>query len=182
MIEYYAKGSDLLCILCLNPALEPLPEPFRLQESVLLRVTFHDYVDFIHSLQFEAGSLMLAGDLNVTRRFAQLRSPLLYNCFLRDMAFALGKELSYAEHYSKHGTAIVPTSDTQLTISKAAYAGAAQRCASLHRQMQDVLKSYGYSLPASVSSCNSDLYDLALYLLYLSKQAGVQECNFQLSN
>ena len=180
MLEYYAKGSELLCILCLDRKLEPVPEPFRLQGSVLLRVLYREYADFIQSLPTDMESIRISGDLSVTREFARIRSPLLYNCFLRDMAFAIAKELHYAEQYQRAGTTILPTSYMADTVSYTKICMVTSQCSDVARQLSMVAESYDFPLPIRVSEQNIALYRLAVYLLYISKTPGIQECNFQL--
>ncbi len=181
MLEYYARGTDLLCILSLNPELEPLPEPFRLQESVLLRVTYREYMDFIHSLP-ATDRIRMSGSIALTKEFARLGSPLLYNCFMRDMAFGIAKELCFAERYGRHGTKIVPTSFSTEIVPYTTIVDTASKCGNIAKQLRDIACSYGFELPNVVSSKNIDLYRLAVYLLHMSTVQGLRECNFQLNN
>ena len=179
MVEYYAKGLDLLCLMNLNPTLEPVPEPFRLQPSVALRVTFQAYIDFVNCLPTDEESIRLAGDLLATKDFARIQSPLLYNCFLRDMAFALAKELHFAEKYKGTCTLILPSSDTARTLSnKVLNANFLQHCSAQEQYLRNIANSYGFEVPQYISPQNVAAYRIAVYLLYLSGKPGVSEYNY----
>lgn len=179
MIECYVKGLDLLSLVNLNPELEPVPEPFRLQSSVLFRVTFQDYSEFIKSLPCDVSSIQLAGNLQATQQFARLDSPLLYNCFLRDLAFSIGKELSFAEKYKSVGTFILPTSQTAVTLDGTRLASMFnESCQQSQAEFCEIISSYGFRLTTAISQKNCTAYRLASCLYHLSKQNLQCEYNF----
>lgn len=179
MVEYYAKGTELLCLMNMNPDLEPVPEPFRMQSSVVLRVTLTAYVDFIRMIPADVDSIRLTGDVNVTKHLARVNSPILYNCFLRDMSFAIAKELHFAEKYKRKATAMLPTSHTCSTMLNSTIDSIYEHeCDTARTTLNEIIASYGFEIPNSISSVNEPSYRLAVYLLQQSANEGLQEYNF----
>lgn len=179
MSEQYATASCLSCLLDSRKELEPYPEPFRLQEHVTFRVTLSAYTDYILSLPSNTGVKLLSRIDNL-KALASLRSPRLYNYFLRDMAFALLKEISYAEEYKTHATVILPASDAGSVISTSdMLRNYRQDADQIRYQILGLLNSFGYNMPGYVSAINKDLFDLAAIIYKLSTaKSVVKEIHF----
>lgn len=179
MSEQYATASCLSCLLDSRKELEPYPEPFRLQQHMTFRVTLSTYTDYILSLPGNSGVKLLA-QIDSLKALASLRSPRLYNFFLRDMAFALLKEISYAEEYDAHATIILPASDTGSVVSTSdMLSNYRQDIDQIGYQLRELLISYGYNIPRNISAINKDLFDLATIIFKLSTvKSVVKEIHF----
>lgn len=179
MSEQYATASCLSCLLDSRKELEPYPEPFRLQQHMTFRVTLSTYTDYILSLPSNT-SVRLLSRIDNLKALASLRSPRLYNFFLRDMAFALLKEISYAEEYSAHATVILPASDSGSVVSTSdMLRNYGLDDDHIGYQLRELLKSYGYTMPKNISVINKDLFDLAVVLYKLSTvKSVVKEIHF----
>lgn len=179
MSEQYAPVSCLSCLLDSRRELEPYPEPFRLQQHVTFRVTLSTYTDYILSLPSNTGVRLLTKVENL-KALASLRSPRLYNFFLRDMAFALLKEISYAEEYNAHATVILPASDVGNVVSASdMLSNYRQDIDQIRYQLYSLVSSFGYKLPSVISSINKDLFDLAAIIYKLSAtESVVKEIHF----
>lgn len=179
MSEQYASASCLSCLLDSRRELEPYPEPFRLQQHMTFRVTLSTYTDYILSLPSNS-KVRLLTQVGKLKELASLRSPRLYNFFLRDMAFALLKEISYAEEYNAHATVILPASDAGSVVTASdMLRNYRQDIDTVAYQLRNLLSSYGYVIPKNISIINKDLFDLAAIIYKLSAvQSVVKEIHF----
>lgn len=178
MLEQYATADCLSCLVNSYKELEVLPEPFRMQGTVVFRVTPSAYTEFILTLSHDSG-VRLMTQLDVLKRLASIGSPKLYNCFLADMAFAIVKEISYAELFSRHATLILPTSQNANNVQ---VSHLVEMYSLLNPEVESELRTrvvnYGFELPMVVSNNNVDLYKTAVVLYSLSKShLAVNEVN-----
>lgn len=179
MSEQYANATCLSCLFDTRRELEPIPEPFRLQQGMTFRVTLSAYTEYILSLPDDANVILMTR-LDTLKRLASIKSPKLYNCFLRDVAVAILKEISYAEEYHTVASAILPasTGDNVVTVSYllSTYAGVQDNVESGVREM---LESLRYTLPQNISQDNKNLFNLAIILYRLSLvHSTVKEMHF----
>ena len=178
MLEQYATAECLSCLVNSYKELEILPEPFRMQGNVAFRVTPSAYTEFILTLTPESG-VRLMTQLDVLKRLASIGSPKLYNCFLADMAFAIVKEISYAELFNRHATLILPTSQNANNVQVSYLT---EMYSLLNPEVESELRTkvilFGFELPMVVSDNNIDLYKTAVVLYSLSKcNTAVSEVN-----
>lgn len=178
MLELYATSDCMSCLVNSDSSLECQPEPFRMQDNITFRVTPSAYTEFILSLTPKSG-VRLMQQLDVLQRLASIGSPKLYNYFLMDMAFAMLKELSFAEKFKRYATIILPTSQNANNV-----------CAShllemysyvepgVELELQAYMTNSGFGLPRVVSQLNIDLYKMAVVLYFMSKcKTAVKELN-----
>lgn len=179
MLELYATADSLSCLINSQKDLECLPEPFRMQDNVTFRVTPSAYTEFVLSLTSESG-VHLMQQLDVLQRLAAIGSPKLYNCFLMDIAFAMLKEISFAEKFKRYATVILPTSQNannnvyaSTLLEKYSYVETG-----VELELYNYMTLTGFGLPKVVSQRNIDLYKIAVVLYFLSKcKTAVKEVN-----
>lgn len=108
MFRQSVRAEALSCILNRDLwGIEPFPEPFRLQGDVTLCVAYSEYINYINSMP-EDSQVVLSLEINKLKNLARSDSSTLYSYFLRDMAFAICKELFWASRYQTDGTVILP--------------------------------------------------------------------------
>lgn len=105
--NYSVKAGSLSCLLNRDTSIEILPEPFRLQGTVIFHVAYSEYINYISSLPVDS-CIQLGAPISTLKTLILGKSPQLYLQFLQDMAFALYKEVWFAETYSVDGTVILP--------------------------------------------------------------------------
>lgn len=170
MREQFAEASNLSCLIDMNSEVERLPEPFRMQRSVIFRVTYSTYVEYISGLKSDA-QVRLFGNLKLLKRLAEMNNPLLYRYFLKSMAFSILKELHFAESYKLPATIILPASESQGTdfaTLVSSYAYVCQTNADVKQKVNSMLENLGYELPQKITDANMDLYKLAIVLFSIS--------------
>lgn len=99
-------GFDSLApILLLDKKMEEIPEPFRMQDNVLLIVQFSEYLKFIDQY---LGKVDYLSTPTYALKQYQLTNAQdkLYAAFLADVAYGIAKELHYAEKYNRPATII----------------------------------------------------------------------------
>lgn len=179
MSEQYANATCLSCLLDTRRELEPIPEPFRLQQGVTFRVTLSAYTEYILSLP-DGAKTRLMTRLDTLKGLASTRSPKLYNHFLRDISVAILKEISYAEEYHSVASVILPasTGDNVVAVSYLLdmYSGVNDN---IEHGVREMLESFQYGLPKTISSDNRNLFNLAIILYRLSLiHSTVKEMHF----
>lgn len=175
MFECHAKSTDLLCLMSLDKTLEPYPEPFRMQPLLCVKVSPDIYREFILKLP-EGADVLITGQIEQIRHYAIIGSPLLYNCFLREMAFVIAKEVYYAEKYQKECTRIVPSSPMTRPISvPAIVATVDSHCSEAYALLLEIMNSYNFEFNKGISVKNEQHFKLASYLLHLSALSTVKE-------
>ena len=176
MFEQYAKVDNMSCLLSENKNAETLPEPFRMQRHVIFRVTYSEYIDYVLSLTPDSGVKLMA-DLGTLATMAATHHPRLYNCFLQDMAFAILKELSFAEQYKQCATVILPASFNQNNISYSSLLAAYETSRCVQNELLIYMNEQGFGIPNKVSEYNLPVLQTAVVLFFLSKKDDVKEVN-----
>lgn len=174
---YKELSSDILAtVLILDKRLEPQPEPFRCQPSVHFIVSFEEYIKFVRS---ELGTgydwlatptrelLSLIWELDQNNSESARRK--LFTAFLKDMAFAVMKEVCIAEALGKSATNITHrTSLSQKVLGPEDYR---TYFANVKDHVDSSLLGYlsrnGY-IVRSVSGPNRHCYEYAVTLMFLS--------------
>lgn len=178
MLEQYAKANNLSCLLNAERDIERLPEPFRMQRNVIFRVTYSEYINFVLSLAKNQNIKLLSNTGNILD-LVMCEHPKLYNHFLQDMAFAIVKELFFAEHYKRRATIILPASFNQQNVMLSTILGAYPTCSGVRVEFLSRCAEMGYPLPHNISDTNLFLYKTAVVLYSLSKnEKAVEEVNF----
>ena len=177
MIEQYVPASSLSCLLNQDISVEKLPEPFRMQGSISFRVTYSEYSEYVLSLPLDTQVILMLDCQNL-RNLAANGNPVLYSWFLKDMAFAICKEIWYSEAYQKDASIILPASfnGNNIKVSDClSYYSVSRGVESLlvHRVL-----SAGFESRKIQRFQNQYLFQLAVTLYYLSTiPSGMEEVN-----
>ena len=177
MIEQYVQANSLSCLLNEDCSAELIPEPFRCQGSISFRVTYSEYSNYILSLPSDSG-IILMSDFSLLRNLASTGNPKLYACFLKDLAFAICKEIWFAEAYSKDASIILPASFNGNNVALSVYLKSYEACKAVEMELVDKVQSAGFRSLKTKRRQNKSLYQLAVILYYLSKiTPGMKEVN-----
>lgn len=160
--------DSLACLLDLQSSLEPLPEPFRMQSNAILKLPFAVYTCYISSMKTDS-ELTLVDGLHVRRVLADADSPKLYQYFLKDIAFAILKELCFAERFHEKATTIIPTSDLEHKVNMQTVETIYNSCESEGIEMVRLFNEFGYVLSPKISNLNLQNYKIAVMLYHMSK-------------
>jgi hypothetical protein len=168
MIEQVVSAKSLSCMLNADKLAERLPEPFRLQSSVSFRITYSEYYNYM--LSPDADTIT---HLNVTctylRSLAMSQNPKLYRYFLADCAFAICKELHFAEAYDMDATVILPASFSGTNVPMSTCLEFYDTANCVEDELFALVNNTGYYINSIKRAHNIKLWKLAVYLFYLSK-------------
>lgn len=174
MIEQCVNANSLSCLLNADYRAEQIPEPFRMQSSVSFRVTYSEYYNYILSLRDDS-PVMLMCDRRYLKSLAMGQSSRLYNCYLQDMAFAICKELAYAEAYGKDATVILPTSFNGKDVLLSDCISYYELCEVEESELFLVVNNTGFMLKSIRRAHNQKLWKLAVFLFTMSKSQNIAE-------
>lgn len=107
MKKCLAKADNLSSLLDTQTGVEIMLEPYRLQPSVIVGVAYSEFLAYVRSLTASSQIRLISGNSRLVD-FASNNNPQLYNCFLSNVAFAICKEIFYAEMFYGDGTVILP--------------------------------------------------------------------------
>lgn len=158
----------LSAVLDRRTFLEVVPEPFRLQSNTVFRINYSEYNKYILSLPMDS-EVLLSGPIINLQSLASTNSPLLFKFFLRDIAFALCKELWFAVCYSRDASTYLPTSDIE-PIDMSTLVSYSDGMTAYVWQLQQSLEQAQILLdPYQLGSVeNNNLYRLAVVLNHFS--------------
>ncbi len=158
--------DSLACLLDLNASLEPLPEPFRMQ-NIVLKLPYAIYTQYISSMRTDADLTLISG-LHIRRELAEVHSNILYKYYLQDVAFAIMKELSFAEAYHERATIIIPTSDGEHKLTCEQIASMFEFVKEEGTVLIEAMRSLGFAFRRNISSNNISQFQTAVVLYHLS--------------
>jgi hypothetical protein len=170
--------SDALAsLLLLEKELEPTPEPFRCQPNMQFAVDFEEYVTFCTNFLGRADLLYTPYQkLHQLTREYRLGSDgakrELWSAFLKDMAFAVLKELYWAESFGKGASSIIHTVQdctTMLSEQDINLYFAKVKEVILPRAVSH-FTSKGYVYPPQISVKNVKHFKYAVTMFYLADQ------------
>lgn len=175
MLSKTVDADSLAVFFLLERELEPKPEAFRCQPHVRFVIPFEAYISFVELYLSKADYLATptAELQRLTREYRlgerdKARKG-LFSAFLKDMSFAVCKELHFAEALGKGATSIVHSSSTGVTLSREEidhfFANGAAR--SMDAVVQR-LSCNEYGLPPQISAQNAHLYKYACVLNFFS--------------
>ena len=168
---YTAVSSrSLSCMLSRNKEYDIVlaPEPFRLQSNVVFHVAYSEYINYVRSLSVDSQHI-LSAPVAVLQRLSDMNSDQLYLYYLQDMAFALAKEVWFAESNRCDGSIILPSSEG--AELKASTLLGIRRYFNGHKEaFHKLVEHHGYSVARVRSSHNVNLLAVAECLYYLSGQ------------
>lgn len=172
MFEQNVSANSLSCLMCECSTAEIYPEPFRMQSSIVFGVTYLEYSKYILSLS-EDSDIRLMANIAMLRNLASNHNPKLYSYYLADMAFAICKEIYFAECYALGASVILPINEgvnaVRVSECQQTYQTNQSVYASCERELRQKLTDTGFELPKSFRDHNGTLFHVAVILYYLSK-------------
>lgn len=168
MIEQYVSASSLSCLLNEDSSVEIVPEPFRMQYAVSFRVAYSEYINYILSLKDDSG-IRLMSEISYLRNLASTSNPKLYSCFLQDIAFAIYKELCFAERYRRDASVIIPSSYSAPPLNVTDCLKSYIYCKDIEQELVNKATQAGFILSKVERSANIPLFQLSVVLYQLSK-------------
>jgi len=168
MIIQYAPANSLACLFSYAKKCEELPEPFRMQRSVSFRVLYDNYADFVLSLPEDTMVELATSIPDIQRAIAQ-GGFLSYSFFLKDMAFAIMKELHFAERYKRLSTIILPAAFGVESTPISAFAAKYNLTTGAEGSLLRAVREKGFVVKTPVTSGNRILYNTAVVLYFISQ-------------
>lgn len=168
MLEQLVQANSLSCLMNEDCTVEQIPEPFRMQGQISFRVTYSEYSNYILSLPMNS-DVILMSDNSLLRNLASSGSPKLYSCFLKDLAFAICKELWYAECYNKDASVILPTAFNGNDIKLSDYLQYYSVCNGVELELVNKVHAAGYTSLKVKREHNISLFKMAVILYHMSK-------------
>lgn len=165
MIEQFVKSNCLSCLLNEDRRVELIPEPFRMQGNVSFRVTFREYVNYILALSRDT-RIILSTNVNYLKELAHSRNPHLYPYFLKDMAFAISKEVWFAEFYNKDASIILPASLDSKPNNAVDLLQYYIYCGDSERMLLSMVNSLGFDLNIPKRQHNLILFRVAVAIYH----------------
>lgn len=151
-------AESLAALLVLDRTLEPCPEPFRMQPSLTLSVSFDEYCKFVRTLP-DTPQYLFNPLPKLWEKLERGEVLPLVKAFYTDMAGAVGKELFYAEYAQRPATTIRHTFDDVHLVPPP------EIDPKWDKVLRHLLGRKNYTLPAQVSMCNQHHWQYALRLL-----------------
>jgi len=174
MIEQFVQANSLSCLLNGDSSIEIIPEPFRMQGSVSFHVTYSEYSNYILSLPVDT-DIVLMSKYSYLRNLASSDNPKLYSCFLQDIAFAICKEIWFAERYRKDASIILPASFNGKNVKASDCLKTYPLCKDVELELLSRLSTQGFVLNKIERVRNIYLKNLAVVLFSISKVPVVME-------
>lgn len=167
MIEQFVKANCLSCLLNGDREMELIPEPFRMQGIVSFRVTYQEYIQYITALN-SSSRVMLSASVKALKEFASFRSPRLYEYFLKDLAFAIYKEVWFAEICRKDASIILPSTLNNSPSRVSDLIGFYQSNSESEHQLISRIARTQFEYIVPENQHNINLYKLSVMLYFLS--------------
>lgn len=162
MVEQFVQADSMSVLFNRDISVEIFPEPFRLQDNVLIRVAYSEYINYIKTLSDDA-HIQLGADLSLLKKYASCGNDELYLQYLRDMMFALSKELYFGELCKCPCTWILPNSGTN-DLPLSTLLQWFPQCAKYASMYRDYMLSWGYKIPKVLQPQHLDVYRVAIIL------------------
>lgn len=174
MINKVVSYESLAVLLLLEKDFEPTPEVFRCQPKVKLTIPFDEYLNFV---EYELGvvdflatpSKELQALVREYRLGNEDSGKKLFSAFLKDMAFAVCKELYYAESLGKGATSIVHSVHAGTEMSEqdieTYFANVVNQVVP---KLVKGLSCKDYAMPNQISAQNAIHFKYAVVMYYLS--------------
>jgi hypothetical protein len=145
-----------------------------MQKDVSFHVTYSEYINYIISLDAES-HVKLSDDLGRLKELAIVSSKELISYYLQDMAFAMCKEIYYAELYSKEASKILPCSFTGQRVNASTLLNAYNHFAQYDTVLRNQLSTAGFMFTKNISSLNAQLFKVAVSLYGFAVSKGMGE-------
>lgn len=171
MVTCQVNAGSLSSLLDTRGSIELIAEPYRLQQSVALSVPYSEYVKYIQMLPHDS-KIALFSDTQTTLRYATTKDPRLYNSYLKDVAFAICKELFYSERCQEDATVIVPFSFNSESWEVSSFLQMVSVTPYLEQEFESLLKVHNHHERIRIQR-NKTLKRLALAIYKLSSLSQV---------
>lgn len=169
MIQSKVKADCLTAILNENHLCEIFPEPFRLRPNVLFLITYSEYITYLLSLT-KTTDIMLSADVAYLQSLAKTNNFELYSLFLQDIAFAMAKEVWYAEMFAGEGSIILPFSTNGFEHTVSNYLQSYAQCKDCESVLYAKLDRANFNGLKIKSQHNDNIFRLAVVLQYMATQ------------
>lgn len=163
MINTLVSADCLSCLFHRDFSCERIPEPFRMQKDVSFHVTYSAYINYIISLPAKS-YIKLSAPVDKLKELAITASNELISYYLQDVAFAIAKEVFYAELYSAEASKILPTSYDGNDVKANSLLTAYNHFASYDAVLRSQLSNAGFMFTKNISSLNDKLFKVAVSL------------------
>lgn len=168
MPTYNVSANSLSCLLDERAGVEVYPEPFRLQPTLVFSVPYSAYRDYLLSLKDDA-MIRLSGKIPFLRNLASSSNPQLYKYFLRDIAFAICKEISFAEREKTDASIILPSTIDGSQILASSCKDIMLSAGQYEVSLREKISTAGFAFPKRLRAHNEALYKVAVYLHWISQ-------------
>jgi hypothetical protein len=115
MKEVFVTSDVMATLFLTDKAMERKPEPIRMQPYVMLVVDFSEYLDFCRTYLHKKDYLATPTS-TIKLHLEEDNENKLLQCFYKDMAIAVAKELHFAELYKKSATMFCHTFSEECLI------------------------------------------------------------------
>ncbi len=172
MVTCQVNSGSLSSLLDTRGCIEVIAEPYRLQPDVVLGVPYSEYVNYIQALS-EDSSIALFSGTKQTIKSCIAKDPALYNAFLRDVAFAICKELFYSERCGEPATVIIPITLNSEPITASKFLRISTVSEAIEANFERLLKAHNHQQKIK-SKRNLELKRMAQAIYALSCRGSVQ--------
>lgn len=169
MIQQKVSANSLSVMFNEDYSKEVLPEPFRLRPNVSFLITYSEYIKYLLSLQ-ETNEVTLSGNVEYLMSLAKTNSELLYKFYLQDIAFAIAKEVWYAEIFHGDGSIILPFSYDGNIANASSYINYYPQCKQFEGVLNTKLREANFKGFKIRNQHNLELFKLATVLQSTSEQ------------
>lgn len=177
MIQQKVNADCLTTVLNQDWDKEHFPEPFRLQPNVSFLITYSEYTNYLLSL-VKTSDIKLSRRLDLLIDLVTVNSPALYKFYLEDLAFAMAKEVWYAETFKGEGSIILPFSTHGIEHKISNYIKFAGQCSKYGDVLRSRLQAANFIGFKTENAHNSNLFKAATVLMYYAVEVPlVKEIN-----
>lgn len=161
-----ANVENLASLLSLNSELETIPEPYRMQKNLNIKIGFEVFKSYI--LQCSLSNEIMFIDYISMKDSIYRTDPVIVNYYYKYLAIAQLKELSIAQTYGAIATTILPEVDSNIQITlQEVFDNFIYTSADI-LTLQSILAKYNYPVKMiDETDANFKCYALASY--YYSK-------------
>lgn len=185
MLTQYVNSNSFASFIYLDRNLELMPEPYRCQGSkVTFILSIDEYVKYLSDYNFLYENPESIKNLIKMYRPEenQLVSNELFSLFLKDVAYAILKEVYYAEWRDKECTNIVHYA-TENEMDEDAinllYEGVGHET---RKELMQFMRSKGYSINLPISEKNIKYWKYGVLAYYLSGRSNTSIWSYKINN
>lgn len=166
------SASSFSVLFDTNVQTERVPEPFRLQEGLVLGIPYSEYISYVHSLSQDSAIELYPSTRYVLNQMSA-QSINNYRCYLMNVAYAICKELHFASIYSSQPTLIIPTSDADISLNWRTYVERTKSTWQSHARVREVAEGYNLTIKPITGLAQSAM-ELASCLFEVARRVEVE--------